>query len=247
MKKEEIYLLLNKYHSTQDKTYRDKIVELMLPFVKYLAYKNATTSNPSEIEDLVQTGVIGLIKAIENFDFNKGNNFINFAALYITGEIKKYYRDNYNLLKIPRDIYENFSSILNKIKQLQKELGRSPTLEEISQYTKTNKEKLIEYTELFKLKTLSIDSNNYDNIKTMKEILTDLKTNLEDQDKKLLITEALSKLDNLEKTVIILKFFEGLTQQEIAKKLNTFQVNISRIQSRALKKLKEAILQNTTS
>jgi RNA polymerase sigma-B factor len=224
----------------------------MLPFVKYIAYKNSNLSNNSEIEDLVQTGVIGLIKAIENFDYNKSNNFVNFAALYISGEIKRYFRDYHNLLKIPRDIYENFSSISNKINQLKNQLKRSPTLEEITKYTNIDKEKLIEYMELSNSKNLSMDSSSKDNSIAIKEILTDLKSNTDVRDKKLLISEALSKLDNIEKTVITLKFFEGLTQQEIAKKLNTFQVNISRIQSRALKKLKEVILkednpQNKTS
>ncbi len=239
MKKEEINLLLKKYHVTKEKQYRDKIVELLLPYIKYLAYKH---SKPQEVEDNIQNGVIGLIKAIENFDFNKSDNFINFASLYVIGEIKKYYRDFYNLIKPPREIYESQTFIKQKIRELTEKLKRPPTLKELEEYTKINKEKLIEFFEFSKNKLYSIEDSVLENKKPIVEIITDNENFLEDIDKKVSLQEAISKLDPLEKTVINLKFFEGLTQEEIAKKLNTFQVNISRIQSKALKKLKKLVL-----
>ncbi|MCX7972721.1 MAG: sigma-70 family RNA polymerase sigma factor [bacterium] len=241
MNKQEIDLLLKKYHITREKIYRDKIVEIMLPYVKYLAYKY---SHPQEVEDAIQNGVIGLIKAIEKFDSKKSDNFINFASIYITGEIKRYYRDHHNLIKPPREIYENQSIISQKIKELSQELKRQPTIQEIEEYTNISKEKLIEYLEFTRQKLFSLESSVLQNQKPVSEIISDGKNVAEERDIKILIQEAISKLDPLEKIVISLKFFEGLTQEEIAKKLNTIQVNISRIQSKALKKIKEALLSN---
>ncbi|MCX7758327.1 MAG: sigma-70 family RNA polymerase sigma factor [bacterium] len=241
MNKEEINLLLKKYYITREKAYRNKVVEIMLPYVKYLAYKN---SNISEIDDSIQNGVIGLIKAIENFDFKKSDNFISFASLYITGEIKKYYRDFHNLVRPPREIYENQSVINQKIRELTQKLKRPPTLKELEEYTQINKEKLIEHMEFSKQKQFSLENSTLGNEKKISEIISDKKNVIEEVDRKMSLQEAISKLDPLEKTVITLKFFEGLTQEEIAKKLNTIQVNVSRIQSKALKKLKETIISN---
>lgn len=242
MNKEEINLLLRKYYVTKNKTYRNKIVEILLPYVKYLAYKNSKTQ---DVEDIIQTGVIGLIKAIENFDFSKSDNFINFASLYIVGEIKKYYRDLHNLIKPPREVYENQNYISQKIKELSYKLKRQPTIKEIEEYTKIDREKIIEYLEFSKQKLIPLENTLKESNKSILEIISDKKDVSIDIDRKISLQEALSKLDPLEKTVITLKFFEGLTQEEIAQKLNTIQVNISRIQSKALKKLKEIILQES--
>lgn len=236
MNKEEIFLLLKKYHHTKDKQYRNKIVELMLPYVKYLAYKN---SKPTDVEDSIQNGVIGLIKAIENFDTNISDNFVNFASSYIIGEIKRYYRDHSNLIKPPREIYENFHTISQKISELTQKLKRKPTLEELENYTKIKKEKLIEYMEFVNRKYIPLEINSSDG---KLETIAQIKNISDEIENKINFQDALLKLDPLEKTVITLKFFEGLTQEEIAQKLNTIQVNISRIQSKALKKLKEALI-----
>ncbi|MEN3014780.1 MAG: sigma-70 family RNA polymerase sigma factor [bacterium] len=238
MNKEEVYLLLKKYQVTKDKYYRNKIVELMIPYVKYLAYKN---SNSYDKEDSVQIGIIGLIKAIENFDFNKSDNFINYASLYIVGEIKRYYRDQHSVIRPPRETYEYYNLINQKIAELSQKLNRKPTLKELEEYTNLDREKLIEYLEFSKHKILSIDSSVVENNKPINEIIWDGKNITEHIDRRLSLQEAIAKLDPLEKTVITLKFFEGLTQEEIAKKLNTIQVNVSRIQSKALKKLREII------
>lgn len=239
MKKEEIYLLLQKYQSTKDKQYRNKIVEIMLPYVKYLAYKN---SKNADIEDAVQNGVLGLIKAIENFDSTKSDNFVNFASIYIIGEIKKYYRDNYNLIKPPREIYENQYFLSQKIKELTQKLKRKPTIKELEEFTKISKEKIIEYLEFTNHKLFSLENSVLEDNKPLKEIITENKNITDEIENKISFQEALEKLNPLEKTVIILKFFEGLTQEEIARKLNTIQVNISRIQSKALKKLKDIVM-----
>ena len=250
--KEEIDLLVKKYYYTRDNVYKEEIIKLLLPVVKYLALKNG---NLNDLEDLTQVGVVGLLKALERFDINKvsleddkkNSSFLNFAIPTIIGEIKKYYRDHHFLIRMPRDIYDNYFKIRKAISTLKAKLKRDPTIKEISDYTGISNEKIVEFLEFEKnRKNLSIEYeyNNKDNKYTLTSFIQDSNTTLLDSDIKIDIHNALNSLDPVERMVINLRFFEGLTQEEIAKKLNTIQVKISRIQAKAIQKLKNYFIGN---
>ncbi|MGC8815621.1 MAG: sigma-70 family RNA polymerase sigma factor [bacterium] len=248
--KQEIDLLVKKYYYTKDNSYKDEIIKLLLPLIKYLALRNG---NINDLEDLTQVGVLGLLKALERFDINKaekGSNFsfLNFAIPTIVGEIKKYYRDHHFLIKMPRDIYDNYFKISKGINFLKNKLQREPTVKEISEYLGISPEKIVEYLEFEKNKknlSLEYEYNNEDKY-NLSYFLED-KTEKLDTDTKIDIYNAVNLLDPMEKMVINLRFFEGLTQEEIAKKLNTIQVKISRIQARALQKLRNYFLSGDDS
>ncbi len=240
--KEEIDLLVKKYFYTKDNSYKEEIIKILLPLIKYLAIKNG---NINDLEDLTQVGVLGLLKALERFDINKSennrsSNFLNFAIPTIIGEIKKYYRDHHFLVKMPRDIYDNYYKITKGINFLRTKLKREPTIKEISDYVNIPPEKIIEFLEFEKnKKLLSIEYEYQDESKYNLSNFIEDKSEKIDNDTKIDIQNAINSLDPIEKMVVNLRFFEGLTQEEIAKKLNTLQVKISRIQAKALQKLKE--------
>ncbi len=243
--KEEIDLLVKKYYYTKDNSYKEEIIKLLLPLIRYLALRNGKLN---DLEDLTQIGVIGLLKALERFDINKyeenkNYSFLNFAIPTIVGEIKRYYRDHHFLIKVPRDIYDNYFKISKAISFLKNKLQREPTVKEISEYINIPSEKVLEYLEFEKnRKSLSLEYEYKDENKyNLVYFIEDKKENL-DLDTKIDIYNALNSLDPVEKMVINLRFFEGLTQEEIAKKLNTIQVKVSRIQAKALQKIRDYFL-----
>jgi RNA polymerase sigma factor (sigma-70 family) len=243
--KEEIDLLVKKYYYTKDSSYKEEIIKLLLPLIRYLALRNGKLS---DLEDLTQIGVVGLLKALERFDINKyeenkNYSFLNFAIPTIVGEIKRYYRDHHLLIKVPRDIYDNYFKISKAINFLKNKLQREPTVKEISEYINIPPEKVLEYLEFEKnRKSLSLEYEYKDENKyNLVYFIEDKKQNL-DLDTKIDIYNALNSLDPVEKMVINLRFFEGLTQEEIAKKLNTIQVKVSRIQAKALQKIRDYLL-----
>ncbi|MCX7871286.1 MAG: sigma-70 family RNA polymerase sigma factor [bacterium] len=243
--KEELDLLVKKYYYTKDNSYKEEIIKILLPLIKYLAIKNG---NINDLEDLTQIGVLGLLKALERFDINKlemnkNSNFLNFAIPTIVGEIKKYYRDHHYLIRMPRDIYDNYFKIAKGINFLRARLKREPTIKEISDYVNIPPEKIVEFLEFEKnKKSLSIEYEYQNENKYNLGYFIEDKSSKIDNDTKIDIQNAVNSLDPIEKMVINLRFFEGLTQEEIAKKLNTIQVKISRIQAKALQKLKEYFL-----
>jgi RNA polymerase sigma factor (sigma-70 family) len=243
--KEEIDLLVKKYYYTKDSSYKEEIIKLLLPLIKYLALRNGKVN---DLEDLTQVGVVALLKALERFDINKyeenkNYSFLNFAIPTIVGEIKRYYRDHHFLIKVPRDIYDNYFKISKAISFLKNKLQREPTVKEISEYINIPSEKVLEYLEFEKnKKNLSLEYEYKDENKyNLVYFIEDKKENL-DLDTKIDIYNALNSLDPVEKMVINLRFFEGLTQEEIAKKLNTIQVKVSRIQAKALQKIRDYLL-----
>jgi len=243
--KEEIDLLVKKYYYTKDNSYKEEIIKLLLPLIRYLALRNGKLS---DLEDLTQIGVVALLKALERFDINKyeenkNYSFLNFAIPTIVGEIKRYYRDHHFLIKVPRDIYDNYFKISKAISFLKNKLQREPTVKEISEYINIPPEKVLEYLEFEKnKKKLSLEYEYKDENKyNLVDFIQDKKENL-DLDTKIDIYNALNSLDPVEKMVINLRFFEGLTQEEIAKKLNTIQVKVSRIQAKALQKIRDYLL-----
>jgi RNA polymerase sigma factor (sigma-70 family) len=243
--KEEIDLLVKKYYYTKDSSYKEEIIKLLLPLIRYLALRNGKVN---DLEDLTQVGVVALLKALERFDINKyeenkNYSFLNFAIPTIVGEIKRYYRDYHFLIKVPRDIYDNYFKISKAINFLKNKLQREPTVKEISEYINIPSEKVLEYLEFEKnKKNLSLEYEYKDENKyNLVYFIEDKKENL-DLDTKIDIYNALNSLDPVEKMVINLRFFEGLTQEEIAKKLNTIQVKVSRIQAKALQKIRDYLL-----
>ncbi len=206
--------------------------------IKYesLIYKIAKKFYNVELSDLYQAGCIGLIKAYRNYDIKSNSNFINFAYMYIFGEM-------YNLVNNSKDIkltkeYLKLSKLITQtINNIQETTGKTPSISELANYLDLDKNTIIEILELTK-EIVSLDSkiddNNISYIDTIGKT-----TNIDDL---ILIKESLTKLDNLEKQIIINRYFNDLTQQETATLLGLSQVKVSRLEQKSKQKIKEYII-----
>ncbi len=190
----------------------------------------------AEAEDLYQLGCLGLLKAIRGFDESLGNQFSTYAVPKITGEIRRFLRDD-GAIKVSRTIKEKAIKIRHIADRLQFEFNREPTLSEISEASGFSVEEIAE-TELATAKTDSLNREINDDGQTLGEIIGGSEIEELALDK-ISLSEAINKLPEREIKVIRLRFFKCLTQTQVAKVLDISQVQVSRIERSALSHLKD--------
>jgi len=190
----------------------------------------------TEIDDLYQLGCLGFLKAVEGFDLNYGTQFSTYAVPKISGEIRRFLRDD-GAVKVSRSLKEQAATIRQVRSRLTTALGRDPTLTEISRQTGFSPEE-IALAETATAATESIQRENGEEGFSLENILSDTQTE-EQMVEKIALQQAISALPEREGMVIRLRYFHGLTQQRIAKVLNVSQVQVSRIEKKALEKLKD--------
>lgn len=190
----------------------------------------------AEPDDLYQLGCLGFLKAIENFDLNFGTQFSTYAVPKIGGEIRRFLRDD-GAIKVSRGIKEQAAAIKTARNHLSVALGREPTLQEISRQTGFSPEE-IALAETATAATESIHAEAGEEGFTLENVLTD--TESEDSlVERISLRQAIEKLPEKEGAVIRLRYYHGLTQDRTAKVLNVSQVQVSRIEKKALNHLRE--------
>ena len=192
----------------------------------------------AEADDLFQLGCLGLLKAIRGFDESLGNQFSTYAVPKISGEIRRFLRDD-GAIKVSRTIKEKAIKIKYIAEKLQAELNREPTLSEIAEVSGFSVEEIAE-TELATARTDSLNREINDDGQTLGELIgTD---GYEDKTlEQISISEAIKKLPEREEKVIRLRFFKCLTQNQAGKIMQLSQVQVSRIERSALSHLKDLL------
>lgn len=188
-----------------------------------------------ETDDLYQLGCLGFLKAVEGFDLAYGTQFSTYAVPKISGEIRRFLRDD-GAVKVSRTIKEQAATIKSARNQLTNELGREPTLSEISDKTGFTPEE-IAMAETATAATESIQRESGEDGFSLEDILTDTQTE-ETLVEKISLRQAMEKLPERERMVIQLRYFHGLTQQRVATVLAVSQVQVSRIEKKALSSLR---------
>ncbi len=215
----------------------DDLVNQHIGLVKALVRR---WSQGREDEDLVQVGVIGLIKAVNGFEPERGYAFSTYAVPVIIGEIKEYFRKN-TLIKVSRDTNKKAKLLEEKRKELILKNKREPSMEELSKELNMSKEELIFIHESCN-SPISLQqpvSKDPELSAPLENILT---TNASDNIfEKIYLKEAISSLPKIEKQIIILRYFKDKTQVETAKMLELTQVQVSRIEKKTLTKLKDIL------
>lgn len=192
----------------------------------------------TELDDLYQLGSLGFLKAVEGFDTAFGTQFSTYAVPKIAGEIRRFLRDD-GAVKVSRTLKEQAALIKNTRNALASVLGREPTVLEIGAQTGLTPEE-IAMAESATAAIESIQRETGDEGFSLEQILTD--TESEDRMvEKIALSQAISRLPQREETVIRLRYFHGLTQQRVATVLNVSQVQVSRIEKKALAMLKELL------
>lgn len=242
--------LLTDYAQNRDPATKDELVNQHLNLVRYLAGKFANRGE--NLEDLVQVGCLGLIKAIERFDPERGTEFTTYATPTIVGEIKRHFRDKGWAIKVPRRLQEFNAAVAKTTEELTSSLGRVPTAEEIAKKLDVTAEDVLEAQELGQsYNLLSIDSElDADDSRKTSSLLDYLGRSdfhLEQVEDRLALHRAFSCLAPRERLLMYLRFFENRSQSEVARVLNISQMHVSRLQARSLETMRQALSQRQES
>ena len=193
----------------------------------------------AETDDLYQLGCLGFLKAVEGFDLEYGTQFSTYAVPKISGEIRRFLRDD-GAVKVSRSIKEQAATIKTSRSQLTAKLGREPTLTELSEQTGFTLEE-IALAETATAATESIHAESGEDGFTLENVLTDTESE-DNMVERISLRQAIEKLPEQERMVVQLRYFHGLTQERVAKVLSVSQVQVSRIEKRALGNLKKLLL-----
>jgi RNA polymerase sigma-B factor len=232
------------YREFGDEESRDELITMYLNLVKYLASRFRNRGEP--IDDLVQVGTIGLIKAIDRFDTGRDVEFTTYATPTIIGELKRYFRDKGWAIKVPRRLQELSFRVNQAIDQLTQQLQRSPTILEIADYLGVTSEEVLEAletSEAYNFVSLEGDRNTdgADSFSIIEYIGKD-DALMAVVDDRTTLAEALKYLSPQEQRVLYLRFFQGLTQTEIANQLGISQMQVSRLLRKTLRALREHLV-----
>ncbi len=210
------------------------------PLVKSIVkrYKNKGV----EYDDLYQLGCVGFVKAINNFDESFGVKFSTYAVPMIAGEIKRFLRDD-GSIKVSRSIKGQYYSIQKFIDEYYSEHQKKPDITEIANQFKIDENELMFVMESSKMPISIYDSLDKDTNSShiVLDKLPEIRDEQNDMINKMLIKDVISKLDNKDKKLIILRYFRDMTQSEVAKLLNVSQVQVSRLENKVLSKLKNKL------
>lgn len=190
----------------------------------------------TETDDLYQLGCLGFLKAIEGFDPEFGTQFSTYAVPKISGEIRRFLRDD-GTLKVSRSLKEQSASIKSARSKLTVLLGREPTIQELSRQTGFSPEE-IAIAETATAATESIQQEAGEDGFCLENVLTDTESE-EKMVEKIALRQAVEKLPERERLVIQLRYYHSLTQQRVAKVMDVSQVQVSRIEKKALEKIRE--------
>lgn len=227
---------------TGDPAYRDALATLHLPLVEYLAKRFKDRGEP--LEDLIQVGSVGLLKAVDRFDLDRGVEFSTYATPTIVGELKRYFRDKGWAIRVPRRLQE-LSLRLNKIlAQLTQDLGRAPTVKEMAQYANVSEDEVLEALESGQAySTMSLDApSGEENDAPMRiDRIGDEDLRLDNLEYFASLAPLIEQLPERERAILYLRFFGGKTQSQIAEQVGISQMHVSRLLARILSFLRQGM------
>lgn len=192
----------------------------------------------TEADDLYQLGCLGFLKAVEGFDLQYGTQFSTYAVPKIAGEIRRFLRDD-GTVKVSRSLKEQSATIKATRSRLMSALGREPTIQEIARQTGFTPEE-IALAETATAATESIQRESGEEGFSLENILSDTESE-ERMLEKIALRQAVERLPQREQQVIRLRYFHGLTQQRVAKVMSISQVQVSRVEKKALGLLRELL------
>jgi RNA polymerase sigma-B factor len=233
--------LLRDYAQMGDPALREELVRRFLPLARSLALRYRGSSE--DIEDLIQVASLGLVKALDGFDLERGKSFVAYAAPTILGELRRHFRDRVWDVRLPRGLQERTMAVHRAAAELSDELGRSPTVGQIASRLDMDDEEVSEALQADEARrTLSLEvprSKEDAESATIMETLGQTEAGYDAVEAQLAAQDA--PLDERERRVLQLRFGEDLNQYEIGRHLGVSQMQVSRIMRGALRKLLVAV------
>lgn len=246
---DEINMWLDEYRVAKDEKTKKRLKELVvlacMPIVKKVARSLARRST-DPVEDITQVGSLGLIKAVDLYNPEISKNFKSYATYLITGEIRHYLRDRITIIRAPREIKELSFRVHKLTLELTEKLGTTPTDKDIAEALQMPQEKVEECNNLDRrTTTISIDQiiGADENSISLVEKIEDesQKEAFNSYENRMILDDAIKKLEPIEQQLVVLNYYEGLNQREISEKLNISQMQVSRKLKKAIQKLFEII------
>lgn len=229
--------------SAEFRRHRDQIVNRCLPLADHLARRFEGRGEPRE--DLVQVARVGLVNAVDRFVPATGSDFVSFAVPTIMGEIKRHFRDNSWSVKVPRRLKELHLELCAAAAELSQRLGRAPTASELAEELAVDRTEVVEgLVAGSSYRTLSIDSGggaSDDEGAAITDRLGDLDAGLERIENREALRPLLDALPERERVVLALRFFESMTQSQIAERVGISQMHVSRLLAKSLARLRDAL------
>lgn len=225
------------FSRTGDIELRNQLVNAHIGLAEFLAKRFSHRGEPTE--DLVQVASLALVKAVERFDPRRQLEFTTFATPTIVGELKRYFRDRSWMVRVPRRVQELHLQVSRAIEDLSLETGRSPTVAEIAARVNVAPDEVheaLEAGDAHRLASLSSDDEGAPN--GLGELLGDFDEELLAVEERAGLEPLLARLPERERAIIFLRFYEGLSQSEIAQRLDTNQMHVSRLLARSLQRMR---------
>jgi RNA polymerase sigma-B factor len=252
--REELRALHRRYRETTDPAEKERIREQLVnayhDFVYFLARKFQNRGEP--LDDIVQVGYLGLIKAIERFDPDLGFEFTTFATLTVAGEIKRHFRDKGTAIRFPRRLQELHQSVVRVNEQMKNELGREPTVAELAERLGVTPDDVTEAMEIGPAYVpLSLDqpvaSGDGQDSRAIAEQIGSADPELDRVEMRDVLDRAMEHLTPRERAIMAMRFYEQMSQSEIARRLGISQMHVSRLQRAALEQLRKYVPQESAS
>ncbi|MBM7705029.1 RNA polymerase sigma factor SigB [Metabacillus iocasae] len=241
--KEEVEQLIARYQQSQDEHAQSQLVIHYKNLVESIARRYSKGRDLHE--DIAQVGMLGLLGAIRRYDPSFGRTFESFAVPTIIGEIKRFLRDKTWSVHVPRRIKELGPKIKAAVEELTTSLQRSPQVKEIAAYLEVTEEEVLETMEMGQsYQALSVDhsieADSDGGTVTILDLVGEKEQGYEKTDQRLVLEKILHVLNEREKEIIRCTFIENLSQKDTGEKLGISQMHVSRLQRRALEKLRNA-------
>ena len=235
----EVERLLLRYMETQRPEYRDQLVESHLYIAEIIARK--FSGRGVDFDDLYQVAAMALFKAIERFDPERGIKLASFVTPSMVGEVKNYFRDRSRLIRPPRRATELLRIVEKAREELTQQLSRSPMVSEIAEYTDLTEDEVLEALEAGASQPVSLDQtavSDEEDTPLANVIGTEEKgyADFETQD---LLRRSMANLSPKQREVIQLRFFENLSQREVAQRTGVSQMSVSRMERAALELMRQ--------
>ncbi len=222
---------------------RNTLVELNLALVKFAASRFRSRSEP--MEDIVQVGTIGLIKAIDRFDLDRGVEFPTFAMPTIIGEIKRFFRDTSWSVRVPRRLQELRLDLAKAGDELAQSLDRAPTMEELAKRLSISIEEVVEgmaASNAYTASSLDAQPEEDDTEGALADRIGYEDNGLEGIEYVESLKPLIAELPSRDRTILSLRFVANMTQSEIGEELGISQMHVSRLLSRTLNKLRKGLM-----
>jgi RNA polymerase sigma-B factor len=236
---DEVRTLLRRWHEQGDRAARAELAERMLPLARSLARRYVGKGEP--LEDLEQVASLGLLKAIDRFDVSRDVRFATFAVPTIAGELKRHFRDRGWMLRVPRDIQELSSRVSRARQTLTRDLGRSPTVDEVAGMVDASVEQVLDALRAAdSYRMMSLDEPLAEGAGALEAIGGD-DEGYELAEHRVLLRRGLDGLGAREREIVRLRYYEGLTQREIAQAVGVSQMHVSRLIRRSIDTMRDSI------